>query len=244
MRMGGMVSLPPLPCQWPDDPLGWPRSARERKETCMSQTRGWTVPSGIGGWLYLVALGLCLTPVRLVLEIGRGLRLLDPATWHAVTTPVRPAYHPLFGPLIVGELAANGILLLWTFGLLYLYFTRRRIFPPRDGYLPHRARADPSGRSPGGPAHPRRGRRHWPERVQRSRRQSGAGARVGAVLPQVTARGQHLRALGGTRTWSVSWRDHARLGPLPCRGVLASWVAFRATPIDNHRACPARAASW
>jgi len=130
MRMGGMVSLPPLPCQWPDDPLGWPRSAPERKETCMSETRGWTVPSGIGGWLYLVAVGLCLTPVRLVLEIGRGLRLLDPATWHAVTTPGRPAYHPLFGPLIVGELAANGILLFWTFGLLYLFFTRRRIFPP------------------------------------------------------------------------------------------------------------------
>jgi len=96
----------------------------------MSETRGWTVPSGIGGWLYLVAVGLCLTPVRLVLEIGRGLRLLDPATWHAVTTPGRPAYHPLFGPLIVGELAANGILLFWTFGLLYLFFTRRRIFPP------------------------------------------------------------------------------------------------------------------
>ena len=96
----------------------------------MAELRGHTAPSGIGGWLYLVALGLCLTPVRLVLEIGRGLRLLDPATWHAVTTPVRPAYHPLFGPLIVGELAANGILLLWTFGLLYLFFTRRRIFPP------------------------------------------------------------------------------------------------------------------
>jgi len=95
----------------------------------MSETRGRTAPSGIGGWLYLVALGLCLTPVRLVLEIVRGLRSFDPATWRVVTTPGQPVYHPLFGPLIVGELAANGILLLWAFGLLYLFFTRRRIFP-------------------------------------------------------------------------------------------------------------------
>src|SRR5215470_7316419 len=75
----------------------------------MAELRGHTAPSGVGGWLYLVALGLCLTPVRLVAEIVRGLRPLDPATWHAVTTPGGRAYHPLFGPLIVGELVANAI---------------------------------------------------------------------------------------------------------------------------------------
>lgn len=94
----------------------------------MAELRGHTAPSGIGGWLYLVALGLCLTPVRLVVEIVRGLRPLDPATWHAVTTPGSRAYHPLFGPLIVGELVANAILLLWALVLLYLFFAKRRIF--------------------------------------------------------------------------------------------------------------------
>ena len=95
----------------------------------MAELRGHTAPSGVGGWLYLVALGLCLTPVRLVAEIVRGLRPLDPATWHAVTTPGGRAYHPLFGPLIVGELVANAILLLWALVLLYLFFAKRRIFP-------------------------------------------------------------------------------------------------------------------
>jgi hypothetical protein len=95
----------------------------------MAEMRDRTAPSGIGGWLYLVALGLCLTPVRLVVEIVRGLRPLDPTTWHALTTPGQRAYHPLFGPLIVGEVLANAILLLWTFALLYLFFARRRIFP-------------------------------------------------------------------------------------------------------------------
>jgi hypothetical protein len=86
-------------------------------------------PIGIGGWLLLVAVGVCLTPVRLAVEIIRGLRPLEPTTWHAVTTPGTRAYHPLFGPLIVGELVVNAALLIWAGVLVYLFFTRRRSFP-------------------------------------------------------------------------------------------------------------------
>ena len=95
----------------------------------MAGSQGPVAPSGIGGWLYLVAIGLCLTPIRLVAEIVRGVRPLDPATWHAVTTPGMPAYHPLFGPLIVGELVANVVLLAWAVVLLYLFFAKRQAFP-------------------------------------------------------------------------------------------------------------------
>jgi hypothetical protein len=35
-----------------------------------------------------------------------------------VTTPGRRAYHPLFEPLIVGELVLNAVLLLRALGLL------------------------------------------------------------------------------------------------------------------------------
>jgi hypothetical protein len=87
------------------------------------------VPTGIGGWLYLVAVGLCLAPIRIAAELVRGLRPLDPATWHAVTTPGTRAYHPLFGPLIVGELVVNAALLIWAGALLYLFFAKRRAFP-------------------------------------------------------------------------------------------------------------------
>lgn len=86
-------------------------------------------PSGIGGWLYLVAGGLCVAPIRLGAEIVKGLRPLDPATWHAITTPGTRAYHPLFGPLIVGELVVNAALLVWAGVLLYLFFGKRRAFP-------------------------------------------------------------------------------------------------------------------
>jgi len=95
----------------------------------MAEDRSRVAVSGIGGWLYLVAIGLCLTPIRLGAEIIRGLRPLDPATWHVVTTPGTRAYHPLFGPLILGELVANAALLVWAIVLLYLFFTKRRAFP-------------------------------------------------------------------------------------------------------------------
>jgi len=95
----------------------------------VTDDRSQAAPSGIGGWLYLIAIGLCLTLIRLGMEIVRGLRPLNPATWHAVTTPGMPAYHPLFGPLIVGELVTNAALLVWVIVLLYLFFAKRRAFP-------------------------------------------------------------------------------------------------------------------
>jgi len=86
-------------------------------------------PSGIAGWLYPVAVGLCLWPIRIGVDIVKGLRPLEPATWHAITTPGKRGYHPLFGPLIVGELVVNAALLIWAGVLLYLFFAKRRSFP-------------------------------------------------------------------------------------------------------------------
>jgi len=95
----------------------------------MSADENQSVLSGIGGWLILVAIGLCLTPLRIGAEVIQGVRSLEPVAWRVVTTPGSPAYHPLFGPLIVGEMVANAALLVWAFVLLYLFFTKRRAFP-------------------------------------------------------------------------------------------------------------------
>lgn len=86
-------------------------------------------PAGIGGWLYLLAFGLCLTPIRLGAEVLRGLVSLEAKTWAAVTTPGTRVYHPLFGPLIVGEIVVNAALLIAALVLLYLFFAKQRLFP-------------------------------------------------------------------------------------------------------------------
>ena len=95
----------------------------------MATNHNQSAQSGIGGWLILVAIGLFLTPIRIGAEIVQGVRSLQPVAWRVVTTPGSPAYHPLFGPLIVGELVANVVLLAWALVLLYLFFTKRRAFP-------------------------------------------------------------------------------------------------------------------
>ena len=87
-------------------------------------------PSGIGGWLILVAIGVCILPIRLAGGLLQLIRGLDAEVWHAITTPGTRAYHPLFGSIIVGELIGNSVFLLWSIGLAYLFFTRRRRFPP------------------------------------------------------------------------------------------------------------------
>jgi len=86
-------------------------------------------PVGIGGWLIVVAVGLSLTPIRIAAEILATVRPLNSALWHALTTPGARAYHPLFGPWIVGQLVVYSALLLWALALLYFFFAKKRLFP-------------------------------------------------------------------------------------------------------------------
>ena len=86
-------------------------------------------PEGIGGWLILVAIGLCVQPVLLLKAIADNVAIFDPDTWRALTTPGAPAYHPLWAPLLLGETGVNLVLFAWSGVLLYVFFAKRRGFP-------------------------------------------------------------------------------------------------------------------
>jgi hypothetical protein len=84
---------------------------------------------GIGGWLILVAIGLCVQPLLLLKALATDAAIFKPDTWRVLTTPGGPAYHPLWAPLLLGEAGVNLVLLVWSGALLYFFFVRKRGFP-------------------------------------------------------------------------------------------------------------------
>jgi hypothetical protein len=92
-----------------------------------SQSRG---PTGLGGWLILVCIGLFVGPFRvLALLVETYLPIFQDGTWEFVTTPGTDAYHPLFGPLLLFEVLWNVALVGAAVTLLFLFFKRSQKFP-------------------------------------------------------------------------------------------------------------------
>ncbi len=86
-------------------------------------------PVGLGGWLILVGVGVCLAPIRLLFELRYYPDLFTDGTFAVLTDPGFEGYHPFWGPLILGELAFNVLMLLATLLLVGLFFTRHHWFP-------------------------------------------------------------------------------------------------------------------
>lgn len=86
-------------------------------------------PEGLGGWLVLVGFGLISSPVmigRTLVEVA-GAMSID--TWSALTTFGGTAYHALWAPFLLFELAFNLGQLVFAGLLLMLFFQRRTSLP-------------------------------------------------------------------------------------------------------------------
>ena len=81
----------------------------------------------IGGWLVLLAIGTVIAPFRLAFELWSTYRsmYLD-GSWSVLTTPGYDAYHPLWQPVLIGEIALNVLLLLLRLYLIYLFFSKKK----------------------------------------------------------------------------------------------------------------------
>lgn len=87
-------------------------------------------PSGLGGWLILIAIGLVLTPLKLgVLLTGTFLPMFTDGSVRALTTPGSEHYHSLWLPMIAYEVIGNGVFIVGSIVALILFFSRSRRFP-------------------------------------------------------------------------------------------------------------------
>lgn len=88
-------------------------------------------PSGLSGWLIIVAIGLFLQPIFLYVTISRvNLPLInDKEVWHTLTSPNSEGYIPNFSYLVYYELIGNVLLFAVGIVLLILFFQKKTPFP-------------------------------------------------------------------------------------------------------------------
>jgi len=85
---------------------------------------------GLGGWLVLVGIGVVIGPFRLAYEFGPlYYSLITDGGFEYLTTPGTEAYHRLWGPLLISEAVYNCLIVLASFYLIYLFFSRHYMFP-------------------------------------------------------------------------------------------------------------------
>lgn len=85
---------------------------------------------GLDGWLILVGIGLVVSPIRLLIQlIPMYSEFAQGGAWDVLTTPESPLYHPLWAPLIFGEMIINFGIFIVALVLIFLFFSKKRIFP-------------------------------------------------------------------------------------------------------------------
>lgn len=85
---------------------------------------------GIRGWLILVAIGVVLSPIRmLAVFVPLYQEIFTNGTWEALTTATSEVYHPMWAPLLIGELGFNALMFAASIYLIYLFFSKHYLFP-------------------------------------------------------------------------------------------------------------------
>lgn len=85
--------------------------------------------NGIGGWLLLPALSLCVTPFYRISDLLDTLRPFSLDQWVLLTQPGQSAYDPRWAPSMLFELAGDLGLLVFSILLAVLFFQKRSSLP-------------------------------------------------------------------------------------------------------------------
>jgi len=85
---------------------------------------------GLGGWLILVGFGLIFGSIRQIIVLNSVYKpYIDTDLFERLTTPSSTSYIPNFKFLFYGEILVSIFLILLSFYLLFLFFTKSKKFP-------------------------------------------------------------------------------------------------------------------
>jgi hypothetical protein len=108
---------------------GAPLAPPESGQAFLSPKKGEKNLNGLHGWLILVGIGLCLSPIILLLAIyGNAVALSPSAREYFASQGVALDFTRPHG-LVVFQLVREIFLLAASIWLIRLFFTKRRIFP-------------------------------------------------------------------------------------------------------------------
>ena len=86
-------------------------------------------PRGIGGWLILPAIGITVSPIRLLKDIVDIVPLYNASTWADLTVSGGAHFDPLWAPFLLVELGVNIALFALSITLIVLFYRRRSSLP-------------------------------------------------------------------------------------------------------------------
>lgn len=86
-------------------------------------------PSGIGGWLILPTLGLCLSPFILAFALFQTFQVLGTPGYERLTNPASPGYNLLYKPFLFSEMAAKVALIIFIVVTAICFFRQHRLAP-------------------------------------------------------------------------------------------------------------------
>ena len=85
--------------------------------------------TGLGGWLVLIGIGICLSPLLIGGSMIRTNSVFSLTTWTALTTPGGARYSAWWAPGLIFELLGNLTRFAWSVLLVFFFFQRRASFP-------------------------------------------------------------------------------------------------------------------
>lgn len=84
---------------------------------------------GLDGWLFILGTGLCFTSVRMIWNSIDSLSVFVNGTWDTLTSVDSSMYIPGWETLFIGQFVVSTALILMSFFMIYLFFTKSYRFP-------------------------------------------------------------------------------------------------------------------